>query len=174
MSVGHARRPDPSEYVSYYGPYVAEVPDGKILDTLRARMEVTARFFGGLERWKGDHRYAPGKWTVKEVLGHLIDGERVFACRALRFARADRTPLPGFDENDYVPRGEFGRRSLDDLVEEFRAVRSGTIALFAGLPEEAWDRRGSANDAEVSVRALAWILVGHEIHHGRVVRERYL
>ncbi|MFH1278995.1 MAG: DinB family protein [Candidatus Eisenbacteria bacterium] len=169
-----ATRPGPLDHVPYFGRYIERVPDGNIIETLRDRIATTARFFGGLEESKGDHRYAPGKWTVKEVLGHLIDGERVFSYRALRFARGDGTALPGFDENVYVPAGAFGRRSLADLVGEFRSVRASTVALFAGLPEEAWGRRGSASGVEVSVRALPWIIAGHEIHHVEVVGERYL
>ena len=118
-------------------------------------------------------RYQPGKWSVKEVLGHITDGERVFSYRALRFARADQTPIPGFDETKWVPAGHFDRRSLQDLVAEYEAVRAATLALFASFDDEALLRRGKANDAEVSVRALAHIIAGHELHHVGLLRERY-
>ncbi len=119
------------------------------------------------------HRYAPGKWSVKQVVGHLCDGERVFAYRALRFARADRTPLPGFDETLWVPEGNFDARPIDDLALEYRAVRSASIALFASLAPEALARIGVANDTPMSVRALAWTIAGHELHHRGLLIERY-
>src|SRR4029077_5181557 len=120
------------------------------------------------------HRYAPGKWSIKEVIGHVSDAERVFSHRALRFARGDRTRLPGFDEKAYTPAGRFDARPLPDLAAELDAVRHATIALFAGLDSEALARRGPANNKEVSVRALAYIIAGHERHHVGILRERYL
>ena len=117
--------------------------------------------------------YAPGKWTVKEVLGHVVDVERVFAGRALRLARRDSTPLPGFDENAYVAAAGFEERPLADLVAEYKSVRRGSITFFAGLPEEAWQRRGRVDDYAASVRGLAFHVAGHELHHLRILRERY-
>jgi hypothetical protein len=118
-------------------------------------------------------RYAAGKWSVKEVLGHLTDAERIFAYRLMRIARRDATPLPGFDENAYVPAGEFDARPLDSLVGEFGALRLSTIELVEGLPSDAWARRGQASGASITARALAYIIVGHVAHHARVLRERY-
>lgn len=165
-------KPEPDEHVPYYGRYIALVGDDA-LAALRAGCVATPRFLSGVTEEKAMFRYQPGKWSVKEVVGHVIDGERVFAYRALRFARADETPLPGFEENDWVPAGRFDRRSLLDLVAEYSAVRSATLAFFGTLDGEALLRRGKANDAEVSVRALAHIIAGHELHHMGVLRDRY-
>jgi uncharacterized damage-inducible protein DinB len=119
------------------------------------------------------HRYAPGKWSVREVLGHLCDAERIFAYRLLRIARGDKTPLEGFDENVYVPAGAFDNRTLADLREEWTATREATVALVRGLPADAWTRRGSANGTSVTAAALAYIILGHVEHHLGVLRDRY-
>lgn len=165
--------PSPDEYDPYYHRYVSRIPAGAALDRLAAQQQEFTETFGRLDERAALHRYAPGKWSVKEVLGHLTDTERVFAHRAFRFARADATPLPGFDENAYVPAGEFDRRDLASLLREWLAVRSATIAFFDGLDPEAWGRRGNANGVPVSVRALAYITPGHADHHLGVLRERY-
>jgi hypothetical protein len=136
-------------------------------------MKDTARVLRAVPSGKADFAYAPGKWTVKEVIGHMGDTERVMSYRALRFARNDSTTLAGFDENTYVPAGRFGRRTIGDLVDELEAVRVATVHLLSHLDEEALARRGFANDAEMSVRALAYIIAGHERHHLNVLRERY-
>jgi uncharacterized damage-inducible protein DinB len=167
-------RPAPDEYAPYYGRYIALVPDGPIVETLRSQIAETAALLGALPEAKGEHRYEPGKWSVKEVLGHVIDGERIFSYRALRFARRDETPLPGFDENLYVPAAAFGRRTIRNLLDEFRAVREATVQLFQNLDEEALSRSGIASENRMSVRALAWTIAGHERHHAGVLRERYL
>ncbi len=166
-------RPGPGEHVPYYGKYVALVPDGDVVETLRRQAVETAALLRAVPREREEFRYADGKWSVKEVVGHVCDGERVFSHRALRFGRGDETPLPGFDENVYVPAGRFGDRTLASLVEEFLAVREATVRLFDGLPDEAFARAGRANDQPVSVRALAWITAGHERHHVAILRERY-
>ncbi len=123
------------------------------------------------ERW--DFRYAPGKWSVKEILLHLIDSERVFAYRALCIARGEQTPLPGFEQDDYVPLSGAEGRSPESLLEEYRAVREATLSLFRHLPEESLTRIGKASDNPLSARAAAWIIAGHEVHHLRVIEERY-
>ena len=128
---------------------------------------------GTLSEARALHRYAPGKWSVKEVLGHLCDTERIYAYRALRFARNDATPLPGFEEDDYVPAGRFDARPLRDLLDEWQAVRSATLALYRGLDGDALLRRGVANGNLISVRAMAWLAAGHALHHLGVLRERY-
>lgn len=166
-------RPDTTEHVPYYGRYTALVPDGSIIDTLRKQMTETAALLARVPAAREEHRYTEGKWSVKEVVGHLADAERVFAYRALRFARGDETPLPSFDEGRYVPEGRFGKRTLRSLAEEFRAVREATIRLFEGLDAEAMSRRGVAAESPVSVRALAWIIAGHERHHVALLEERY-
>jgi hypothetical protein len=167
-------RPGSDEYLPYYDRYIQLVPDGDIFNILRDQHGDTRELLRRVPAALVDFAYAPGKWTIKEVVGHVIDAERIFAYRALRFARADATPLAGFDENAYVPAGSFGERALGQLAEEFSTVRAATLALFNGLPEAAWTRGGDANGARVTVRALALIIAGHELHHRRLLEERYL
>ncbi len=167
-------RPDSTEHAPYFAKYISLVPDGEIIATLGKQIESTLGLLRGLSEAQGDLRYAPGKWSVKEVIGHLIDTERIFAYRAMRFARNDRTPLPGFDENSFVANADFGARSLSDLIEEFECVRESSLYLFKHLDDEAWSRRGVANENEISVRALAWNTAGHELHHLGILRSRYL
>lgn len=167
-------RPEASEYAPFFAAYVALVPDGDLLARLESQLEETTGTLAELPESQGDFAYAPGKWTLKEVVGHLTDAERVFAYRALRFARGDPSPLASFDENLWTPNSGARGRSLADLLEELRAVRAATVALFRHLPPEAVERRGTASGKEVSVRALAWIIAGHERHHLRILRERYL
>ena len=166
-------RPGAGEHVPYYGKYTSLVPDGSIVDTLRAQGAETAALLASVPAAKEEHRYADGKWSVKEVVGHMADAERVFAYRALRFSRGDKTPLASFDENTYVPAGAFGARTLPSLAEEFRAVREATIRLLDGLDESAMSRVGVAAENPITVRALAWIIAGHERHHVAILRERY-
>lgn len=166
-------RPEHGEYLEYYRTYIARVPDGDIVAILGEQLEGTRRLLSGLRDAQALHRYAPGKWSVKEVVGHVTDAERVFAYRALRFARGDRTALPGFDERAWVPAGRFDARTIASLADELGAVRNATVALFRGLPSEVSLRDGEANGAAVSVRALAYIIAGHEAHHVAVLRERY-
>ncbi len=167
-------RPDSTEYAEYFGKYVSLVPDGEIVATLGRQLESTLTLLRSLTEAQGALRYAPGKWSVKELIGHLIDAERIFTYRALRFARHDATPLSGFDENHYVAHADFDARTLADLTDEFESVRRSTICLFKHLAEPAWLRRGVSNQHEISVRALAWITAGHELHHLGILRSRYL
>lgn len=167
-------RPAPDEFAPYYGRYIDRVPDGDIVVTLeRSARDTAVLLHSDLARDRADHRYADGKWTVKEVLGHVMDAERVFMYRALRFARADATPLPGFEENDWTPAGRFGDRALDDLIEEFLAVRNASLHLLRGLPRGTWAHRGQAAGVTMSTRALAWATAGHELHHRALLQERY-
>lgn len=168
----HAR-PGKDEYASFYEPYVSLIPGDDILGALESQRLQTAHLLAARSEREGNFRYAPGKWSVKEVIGHLSDSERIFAYRALRIARADSTPLSGFEQDDYVRSGGFGERTLADLTEEFAAVRAANLAMFRTLKDEAWIRRGSANKNEVTVRALAYIIAGHELHHRRILEERY-
>ncbi len=168
------RRPAPDEHAPYYGRYIELVAGEDPLRALREGAEETRRFLEPLPESKGDTRYAAGKWSVKEVLVHVADGERVFAYRALRFARQDETPLPGFDENRWVAGLSTSGRTLASIREELRAVREATLAFFGNLDAEAWDRSGTANDVRMSVRAAAFVIAGHEIHHRNILRERYL
>ena len=167
------RRPAPQEHAPYYSRYIDLVEGDDVLPQSIAQIDETARRLGGLGESRAMHRYAPGKWSVKQVVGHLSDTERVFAYRALRIGRADATPLAGFDENYFVDQGAFDERPLDDLVLEYRAVRSASIALFASMPEEALVRLGLANEQPISPRALAWIIAGHELHHRAILAQRY-
>ena len=165
-------RPGSSEYAEPYRPYVALVPEAEILPVMRAQLVSELAPLRTVPEAEFSRRHAPYTWTIKQVLGHLIDGERIFGCRALRFARGDRAPLPGFDENPYVELGDFDRRSPADLLSEFDIVRHSHLFLFANLSAEAWDRRGVASGYDVSVRALAYIMVGHVRHHLTIVRKR--
>jgi hypothetical protein len=166
-------RPAPTEYAANFEKYVSLVPGNDIVAALDAQRLQMAQLFAARSERDGNFRYAADKWTVKEVLGHVIDAERIFAYRALRIARADRTPLPGFEQDDYVRAGAFGERSLADLAEEFALVRSASSALFHSLSDEAWMRRGVASNHELTVRALAFIIAGHELYHREILNERY-
>jgi len=164
--------PDSSEYAPYYGKYVALVPDVDVLAALRSQLAQTLALLRDIPEAEANKRHPPYTWSVKEVVGHLTDCERVMGYRALRFARGDATPLPGFDENDYARTAESDRRTLADHAAEFEAVRRSHVAFFAGLPEAAWSRKGTANNNEMTVRALAYVLVGHERHHAAILRRR--
>jgi len=166
-------KPEPGEYAAYYEKYISLVPGNDVAHALEAQRLQTMQLFAGRSERDGNFRYAPDKWTVKDVLGHIIDSERIFAYRALRIARADKTPIEGFEQDDYVRSGGFNERPLASLAEEFAQVRNATLALFRSFSKEAWLRRGTANKNEVSVRALAYISAGHELHHRKVLEERY-
>jgi hypothetical protein len=166
-------RPVPGEYAQYYERYVSMVQGEDILSTLDQQRREAMLLLSCRDDEEGDFRYAPEKWSAKEVLGHVCDTERIFAYRALRFSRADATPLEGFEQDDYVRNGAFSQRPLSDLVEDFIAVRRATLSLLRNLDEAAWVRRGIANKNEVSVRALAYIIAGHELHHRRILEEKY-
>lgn len=174
MTPSTITRPTDSEYPPFYGGYIALVPEGDILATLATQNQETLALLRSVPEEKGAFRYAPEKWSIKEVVGHMADAERVFAHRALRFGRMDGTPLPGFDENDYVRNGSFGVYPVADLADEFESVRRSTLFLFKHMSEEASLRRGKANNAQISVRALAYVIAGHELHHVNVLRTRYL
>jgi uncharacterized damage-inducible protein DinB len=166
-------RPADDELTPYYGTYISKVPDGDILRFLEIQLRETRSLLATIPEGRGNFRYAEGKWSIKEVIGHLCDAERIFAYRVLRFARADQSPLASFDENAYVPAGQFDRRTMASLVDEFAQVRDATLALVRTLDAEAGARRGVASGKEVSARALVWIIAGHVAHHVRVLRERY-
>jgi DinB superfamily len=174
MSKMSTVRPDLTEYAPYYGKYINLVPEGDILTALGRQMDGTLALLRGIPESQADSRYAPGKWSIKEVIGHLIDAERIFGYRALRFARNDQTAIEGFEQDDYVKHGGFGEQSLSDLASEYEHVRRANIFLLRGLSSDAWDRRGRASDNEVSVRALAYIIAGHELHHMEIIRSKYL
>lgn len=174
MTAAITKRPESSEYPPYTEGYISRVPDGDIVATLGKQLEDTLALINSIPEARGEWRYAEGKWSVKELIGHVIDGERIFAYRALRFARGDQTPLSGFEQDDYVRGAAFDKLSLGDLAQEYEYVRRATMSLFKNLDEEAWGRRGSANQNAVSVRALAFMIAGHERHHVEILRTRYL
>jgi hypothetical protein len=167
-------KPDPTEYAPYFERYISLAPEGEIVVTLGKQIENTLSLIRGLSAAQGDLRYAPGKWSVKEVIGHLIDTERIFAYRALRFARNDATPLLGFDEDSFVANAGFDSRSLADLAEEFEYTRKSNVCLFKSLDVDSSLRFGVASDNKLSVRAIAYIMAGHESHHIGILRSRYL
>lgn len=166
--------PDSSEYAPYYAKYITLVGGHDVVAALEDQPRQTLALLSTLSEEQGNYRYAPDKWSVKEMLGHVIDAERVFSYRALRFARNDRTPLASFEQDDYVRASGCGDRRLADLIEEFVCVRRATVWLFRALSPDAWMRRGIASDNPVSVRAIAYIIAGHELHHRRVLQENYL
>jgi uncharacterized damage-inducible protein DinB len=166
-------RPGIDESAPFYHGYIAKVPGERIGEYLSSQLNEVERLLAPLDDAAARFRYAPEKWSVKEVLGHICDAERIFAYRLLRIARADATPLPGFDEDAYVPPAEFDARPLAELLREFQAVRASTIALVEGLPSPAWERRGQASGKNISTRAIAYIMVGHVTHHLGVLQERY-
>ncbi|HUC53550.1 MAG TPA: DinB family protein [Candidatus Cybelea sp.] len=166
-------RPEATEYADYYAKYIAKVPGSDILSVLESQRLQMLQLFSGRSERDGSFRYEPGKWSVKEVLGHITDTERIFGYRALRIARGDQTPLPGFEQDDFVKNGAFGERPLRSLTEEFGLVRSASVALFKSFPDAAWSRRGIASQKEVTVRALAFMVAGHQMHHRLILEERY-
>jgi len=167
-------RPNPTEYAEYYRRYVDLVPDGDLIDTLVDQFDETALMLGPLTDEEASRPYAPGKWSIKEVVGHMIDTERIFTYRALRIARGDQTPLAGYDQDAFVKAAGFNRRTLAGLLSELHLARRSATGLFGGLSAEELARTGVANDNPVSVRAIAWIVAGHERHHVKIIRERYL
>ncbi len=168
------RVPEPTEYAPFYQRYVSLVPPGNLPEILEQQCEKTRFLLANLDENEGDNRYAPDKWSVKEVLGHIIDTERVMAYRALRLSRQDPTPLPGFDQELFIANGPYAACELTSLLEEFHAVRRSSILLFNHLPAEAWDRAGTVDGKHVTVRALAHIIAGHEIYHRRILKEKDL
>ncbi len=174
MSAPAPIRPDASEYAPYYEKYISLVPDEDLVETLERQGAETVALLRGLSEEQGAHRYGPGKWSVRQLVGHVCDGERIFSYRALAFARGDFQALPGMEQDEWMAGSDFDARTLSSLTDEFEAVRAATLHLFRHLSPEAWARRGTASDNEVSVRALAYIIAGHEAHHVGVLRERYL
>lgn len=166
-------RPEPGEYALYYDRYISLVAGSDILATLDAQRRQTMMLLCGRDEADGDFRHAPGKWTAKQLLGHVCDTERILAYRALRIARGDQTPIEGYEQDDYVRNGPFTVAPLAEIIEDYIAVRRATLTLLRNLDEQAWTRRGIANKNEVTVRALAYIIAGHELHHRRILEEKY-
>lgn len=171
MTTANPGRPTDGEYLPYYEPYIRRVPDGDIGEIFERQIAETAAFFAPFSAEQAWWRPAPKEWSVIEIVGHLADSERIFSYRALRIARNDPTPLPGADLEAYVPAAGFESRRLADVVGEYEAVRRATIALLRGLDAAAWTRMGTADGNAISVRALAYILAGHETHHVEELRK---
>jgi uncharacterized damage-inducible protein DinB len=167
-------RPEPGEYAGYAQADIDAVRGEDAVAVLQAQRLATASLFQRFGEAGGDVSYGPGKWTIKQIVGHLADDERIFAYRALCIARGDSRPLPGFDENAYAKAARFERLTLAELLTDYEAVRDATITLLQGLDREAWLRRGLVNDYEATPRGLAFHIAGHELHHHRVIHERYV
>jgi Mycothiol maleylpyruvate isomerase N-terminal domain. len=167
-------KPEDSEYAPYYGRYIQLVQGEDIIKTLSSQIDNTVWFLRTIPDTKGDYRYAPDKWSIKEVVGHLIDTERVFAYRALSMARADKAALPGFEQDDWVRAARSGNQQLAELISEFECVRRSNLYFFQHLDEEAWMQRGTASGREFTVRAIAYTIAGHERHHFQILQTRYL
>ena len=167
-------RPQSGESAPYYDRYISLVPGNDVLAAFEDQRRQTLLLLSGRTDSDGDFRYAPDKWNLKEVLGHVNDTERIMSYRALRISRGDKTPLEGFEQDDYVRNAPFARLTLSDLIEDYIAVRRATVSLFRNLDEQAWTQRGTASNNEVTVRALAYIIAGHELHHRKIIQEKYL
>ena len=166
--------PDRTEAAQYYFRYIDLVPPGDVCQLLEAQASQTIALYGDISEEASLYRYAPGKWSIREVLGHVNDTERLFVSRAFWFARGFDTALPSFDQNVAISTAGAHERSWKSHVDEFEAVRAATLSFFRNLPEAAWDRRGIASDNPFTVRALAYLAAGHVMHHSNIVRERYL
>jgi hypothetical protein len=174
MTIHRTTRPSQDEYAPFYAGYVASVPDGDVLSTLSHTLEGALELLGSVSEEVAESAYAPGKWTLKEVVQHCTDAERIFAYRILRIGRGDSTDLPGWNEQAYAPASRANERTMQSLVHELHTVRDATLSLLGGLPADAWAMQGRANGMDVTVRGIAWITAGHLLHHLRIVRERYL
>jgi hypothetical protein len=167
-------RPAADEHAPYYARYVDRVPDGDLVEQLREQMAETGALLRGIPESRGGFAYGPDKWSIKTLIGHVIDVERVMAYRALTFARNDKTGLPGFDDNEWAVNSRCDARTIADLVDELEVVRSATIHFAKHLSAEEQARKGTASGQPVSVRALLYIIAGHERHSVAILRERYL
>jgi hypothetical protein len=168
------KRPEKTEYAEYFERYISLAAEPDIVSAMRSQIDEVNDLFSQITEEKGSYAYAKGKWTIKELLGHLIDGERIFAYRAFRFSRADQTPLPGFDQNPYIENANYNSIKLADLLDELILLRKANILLLNNLTDEMWSRTGTASDHEISVRALAFIMAGHIQHHIQILKEKYL
>ncbi|MCZ6765314.1 MAG: DinB family protein [bacterium] len=167
-------RPAANEYHEYYGLYTKRVPDGDIMDIFERQKRETLELLSGVDEERGGFRYAEGKWSLREVVGHLNDIERVFCYRALIIARGDQTPQAGVEQDDFITASNYDQQSLSSVTEQFRVTREATISLFHTFDEEIGMRTGTASDRPFTVRSIAYIIAGHEIHHVGVLKERYL
>ena len=167
-------RPIESEYASFYQGYIDQVSENEILPVLRSQMDDLDVLLDKVTPEKETYAYAEGKWSIRELIGHLIDGERVFGYRAFCIGRGEKQNLPGFDQDDYMLTAPYNQIDLEDLLSELRLIRLGNMAMFRTFDEESWSRVGNANGSPVTARALAFVMAGHVRHHMNVLRERYL
>ncbi len=174
MTIPYLQRPNETEYSDYSAGYVALVPENDVLKVMREQIEIISEIVSSIPAEQELFRYAPEKWSIREMIGHLNDGERVFGFRAFTFARGDAAALPGFEENDYVRQANSAQVPLPDLLAEFIALRQSNVMMLKQLKEENWERVGVANENPVSVRAIVWIMAGHVRHHLNILNERYL
>jgi hypothetical protein len=168
------RKPETSEYNQYYETYISLIDGGDLLGTLEEQMRETRDLFAGFPEERGSYAYAEGKWTVKEVISHLLDGERIFGYRLLRISRGDATPIEGFEQDDYIENSHANERTFNDMLCELGDLRAANLRLMSSLDESDWQRMGTASGSPVSARAIAFIMAGHIKHHLNIVRERYL
>jgi hypothetical protein len=168
------QRPLASEYPEYYKPYVDLVPEGELLTLLKENLVKTIELFESLSEASGHFRYAEDKWSIKEVLGHMADTERIMSYRLLRIGRGDQTALAGFNENEYVEGSQINKLPIKRILEDFIAIRKATLTLFQNMPEEAWANIGFANNTDVTARAIGYIIAGHALHHFKIINDRYL
>ncbi|MED3561319.1 DinB family protein [Bacillus xiapuensis] len=168
------QRPNESEYPAYYQPYIQLVPEGNLLQVLKDELQKTITLFEGISEEDSYFRYDENKWSIKEVLCHMADTERIMSYRLLRVGRGDETPLAGFNENDYVNGSQIERLPLKNILDDFLATRNATISLIQNMPETAWENKGVANDTPITTRSIAYIIAGHAIHHKKIITERYL
>ena len=164
----------PSEFNTYYGTYIKKTGNLTLRNGLKSSGDKTMLFLKSIPKDKLEFRYAKDKWSIKEIIQHLMDAERVFSYRALRIARQDKTPLPGFKQDDYIQPSQANKRSIKDLMNEYKAIRMSTISLFESFSDDMLLQLGTASNSPVSVRAIGFIIMGHEIHHCQVIQERYL
>lgn len=174
MNTLHLGRPSAEEYAPYFGGYINLVPGDDVLGCLAEQHKETLALLQSLSETQGEYRYAPEKWSIKELCGHINDCERIFVYRTLCIARGDTTPLPGFEQDDYIANGNFAARTMSDLAAEFDAVRTATLTLLRSFDAEAWQRRGTSNEMTLTTRAAAFIIAGHELHHRAILWTRYL
>lgn len=170
----HWNKPQATEHPESYTRYIEKVPQGNLITQLSTQLNETISFLKTIPKEKFNYRYAEGKWTIKQIIQHLSDCERVFCYRALRFARNDNTALAGFEENDYANEANTELRSIEQLLEEFSAIRQSTLCLVKSFSDEELKRKGIANNKSISVNALCYIIAGHELHHASIIKERYL
>lgn len=165
---------NPNEYNLYYGTYIKKTAGLSLKNHLKSTGEKTISFLKSIPIDKLEYRYADGKWTIKEIIQHLMDAERIFTYRALRIARKDQTPLPGFEQDDYILPSQANKRSIEDLINEYKVIKAATVTLFDSFSDEMLKALGTASNSSISVRAIGFIIMGHEIHHCDVIKERYL